>query len=228
MLKFYNGEEHQNILILNYNTVILQSVGFLMYVKKHLKMDNPLSHLEGTEFIVNVLQLANKNTASILNDPTIDEEFYFNFIKKKFVEVSGESPIGAMQSYITILLSQNFVNRIHIASPADVGMKTVFPNISDVQFDIFDVDAIVDYINTHKITSLYIHDIDLLKKVIEHPDMDSEQFTYLLSKIGYNYREIEDAAFFKLPEIMDLRDEKRFLLGIVNLLTTDEAESFLL
>jgi len=226
MLKFFSGQEHQNILILNYNTLILHSVGFLEYMKT-LNYDNPLSKYEDTEFIVNVLQLANRNTASII-DKSIDDEFYFNFIKNKFKEITDASPVSDMQYNISILQSQTFVNTIHIASPININVKGVFPTIIEPIFDIFDIDTIVNYINANKITCLFVHDIEMMKKIVEHPKMDSEQFTYLLSKIGYNYREIDDAAFFKLPEIMDLKDQKRFFIGVVNLLPSEDDNGFII
>jgi hypothetical protein len=227
MLKFFNGEERQNILILNYNTVILHSVGFLTYMKNILNFDNPLSKYEGTEFVVNVLQLTEKNTAKII-DPSIDDEFYFNFINTKFQEVTDQSPLGSMQYYLNILQSQNFINKVHIASPVNINMKQIFVDVIEPTFDIFNIDTIVNYINANRITCLFLHDIEMMKKIIEHPKMDSEQFTYLLSKIGYNYREVDDAAYFRLPEIMDLKDQKRFLIGVVNLLSDDEKENLLI
>jgi hypothetical protein len=189
--------------------------------------DNPFSKYEGSEFIVNVLQYANRNTAKII-DKTIDDSFYFNFITSNFQEVTNDSPLGSMQYYINILQTQNFVSEIHIASPTNIKMNRVFSGIKEPVFDIFNADAIVEYINANGITCVFLHDIELMKQIVEHPKMDSEQFTYLLSKIGYNYREVEDAAFFKLPEIMDLKDQKRFLIGVVNLLTDDENESFII
>lgn len=227
MLKFFNGQEQQKILILNYNTIILQSVGFLTYMKNTLNYDNPFSKYDGTEFIVNVLQFANKNTAKII-DQTIDDDFYFNFIRNKFEDITNQSPLSAIQYYINILQSQNFINEIHIASPIHINMKRVFAEIIEPIFNIFDIDTIVAYINTNKITCLFLHDIEMLKAIIEHPRMDSEQFTYILSKIGYNYKEIDDAAFFKIPEIMDLKEEKRFLIGVSNLLSDNDADSFLI
>jgi hypothetical protein len=189
--------------------------------------DNPFSKYEGSEFIVNVLQYANRNTAKII-DKTIDDSFYFNFITSNFQEVTNDSPLGSMQYYINILQTQNFVSEIHIASPTNIKMNRVFSGIKEPVFDIFNADAVVEYINANGITCVFLHDIELMKQIVEHPKMDSEQFTYLLSKIGYNYREVEDAAFFKLPEIMDLKDQKRFLIGVVNLLTDDENESFII
>jgi len=226
MLKFFNGEEQQRILILNYNTVLLHSVGFLNYMKDIHGIDNPFSKYDGMEYIVNVLRLANKNTAKII-DKTIDDDYYFNFIKTNFVEISNMSPVAYFQNYINILLSQRFVQEIHIASPINIGMKEVFVNIEEPTFDIFNIDAIVNYINQNKITSLFVHDIDMMKQIIEHPEMDSQQFTYLLSRLGYNYREVEDAIFLKHSEIMDLKDKKQFLFGIVNMLPDEEADNIL-
>jgi len=228
MLKFFDGEEKQRILILNYNTILLQSVGFLNYMKKFHGVDNPFSKYEDKEmeYIINVLRFAHKNTAKII-DKTIEEDFYFKFIKSAFREITNESPLAYAHYYIDILLSQKFVQEIHIASPVAMNVNEVYTNVIEAVFDIFDENQIVNYINEKGITCLFIHDIDLLKKIIDHPKMDSQQFTYLLSKIGYNYREEDDAIFLKIPEIVDLRDTKQYLLGIVNLPSDDDTENII-
>ena len=227
MLKVFEGkEEQQRILILNYNTILLQSVGFLNFMKNKHGIDNPFSKYEDTEYIVNVLQFANKNTARII-DKTIDEEFYFSFIKANFKEITDESPIAYLQYYLNILLGQSFIKEIHIASPVSINVQEVFPEIKEPLFDIFDVNQVVRYINENQMTCLFLHDIEMMKNIVEHPEMDSRLFTYLLSKIGYNYQEEDEALFLKIPEIMDLRDEKQFLFGIVNLLSTDESDNII-
>jgi hypothetical protein len=220
MLKFATNDiEEQNFLILNYNTILIQSYGYLKYMEK-LGFQNAFSDMLELDYVVNTLQYINRNTATII-DSTISDTFYFDFVKANFKEVTDRSYVGSLTSMIDILKGQPFVKSIHIASPTEFSGEVMFNNVKFPIFNIFDPVQVVQYMNDNNITSLLLDDATLLRDIVSREDFDCEQVTFLLSSTGYNYILDDPEMNLIHPEIMELKKVKNFKFGLVDIIENE-------
>lgn len=234
MFKLLNESLKHRMLILNYNTFIIQSTGFLRYMAQDLGVPHVLSDLDEYDFLRTTLQFADRNTAKIV-DPNISNEFYLNFITDKFMDITNKSTPSSMLAMIRILMMQQFVEAMYIASPNEFVRTSDDPltdgnafhdDVQCVFFNIFDTQEVLKFIKENDINTLWLDDSSMLLEILADQEIDHSKMTYILSKIGYNMTDDEEAMHMKHPEIVALRLVLKFEFGIVDLVApphdTDE------
>lgn len=209
-----------DVLFLNYNTVMLNSVGFIIYMNK-LGLDGKISRLSQAQLVAFLLKSTNRNTAGNV-DSSITEAEYFKFICDNFGSVCEYSPITGLTSLANILSGQKFINKVHMASPKPFGGELVFNNMTHVNFDIFDVSKVEEYINKHEIKCLFTHDIRMVHDLVFNFNIDVTNMTFLVSRLGYNFETINGEEQLRCSQILEVMNNLRFDFAIVDLYTIEE------
>jgi hypothetical protein len=205
----------ERILILNYNTVFLQSVGFVTYMNQSGLEHEFFGELDQFGLIYFFTRANTRNTASLI-DPEMTEIEYFEFVKKKYREVSVASPSTAILPIINIVKSQNFVDKVFMASFSIYDELEVVQNVNHVFFDIFDVKEIEKFVLDNQITSIFLHDIRMVHDLVFNFNIDVKGMSFIVSKFGYNFTDVDGVVGNECPQVFELRDQLRFTIAYIN------------
>jgi hypothetical protein len=206
----------ERALILNYNTVFLQSVGFVNLMNQSGLDHKLFSDLDPFGLIYFFTRAKTRNTASMI-DQNISEADYFDFVKKKYKDIGAQSPITNITPIINIMTAQNFVEKVFIASFDFYTEADLFKNVQHVKFDIFDVKVIEAFITENQITTVFLHDIRLVHDLVFNFQIDVKAMSFIVSKFGYNFMEKDGIKVSHCPEIFELRSQLEFNIAYINL-----------
>jgi len=215
MNSIYNIDK-ENILFLNYNTILLQSMGFIELMKTAGLGDNELYLLDQHKILNLVLNTLIKCPAKLL-DPIITNEEYLQVINKKFYDISYLSPMTNISTIATILSKQEFTNKVYIASPKYFNGEAVYTACLQSFFDIFDIDKVAKFINDNGITSIFLHDMGMAYNLITKADINIKGMTFIISKLSYNFKRENDTFTSLYPEIFELKENDMFDLAFMDL-----------
>jgi len=214
---------NENILFLNYNTILFQSMGFIELMRPDLE-SNEFYSLSQEKIMNILLNITLKNPTKLI-DSTITDEDYFNFINKKFSSISYISPVTNLYSIATILSRQIFTNKVHIASPSSFGGDHIYNNCIHSFFDIFNASKIKEFINKNNITTVFLHDISLVYDLIFNHNTDVKGMTFVISRLGYNFGKIDNVIESLYPKLSEAQNKLKFDLAYINLFETENPDS---
>lgn len=212
-----NLNQHDNILVLDYNTIRFQSLGFIELIHQSSGLEsiqlNTLNSFERLQYVIN---LTSRNISEIFEQPVTESE-YFTYIKAMYDKISELSPVTKLNSIIAVTSTQRFVGKTYVATIRKYNSEIfIGNNIENVNFDIFNISLIEDFILKNNITALFLHDIRMVYDIVFNFKIALDGFTFFISKIGYNFK-IENDAFVSLyPEITDIAETFNFKVAYVD------------
>jgi hypothetical protein len=211
------GTRPERILVLNYNTIFFQSVGFIDRMLR-AGLTHPLySKVDQFGHIYLAARSETRNTASLL-DPGVTEDSYFEFIRKHYRDVTVSSPETEIAEQLQLACGQTFVERLVIAGVEILPeVEATLPRAEQVVLDIFDVRSVESFIEANDITSVFIHDVDMVYDIVCGCRIDIETVSFFLSKLTYNFKSVGEKLQLKHPVLLDLCDELNFNLAYANL-----------
>lgn len=216
-------DRRENMLCLNWNTIIFQSYGFIEYMKSLGLDDENICHLTKIECIVFLLQYQDRNLSYIFDDTVSEKEFY-DFVKDKYTNITNISPVTHINAIFSVVKGQPFSNSYHIASIKKSSISDTGSNVKHVYFDIFNISEIEEYINENKITSVLAHDIRIVRDLIFNFNINCKDMSFIVSKLGYNFDNIDGQIVSKCQEIFENQESLGFRFAFLDVfeLTEDD------
>lgn len=207
----------ENVLILDYNTIRFQSVGFIKLMQNN-GLESAKEHsLNSSADLLPLLNFEERNVANFI-DGGISEFQYFEFIKRNFIEITDNSPITHLANTCSLMSMQQFVSNAYVATlypvPLDIYIQN---NFKPVVFDIFNIESIENFIIENNITSLFISDAAMVVDIVTNLRIKLEGFSFLISKLGCNLIDIGDALVSKYSELHELSKTLEFKFALVDL-----------
>jgi len=157
-----------------------------------------------------------RNSASVLGND-VNEPSYFNFIKKKYVEVSQLSPVTDVYSVLSVVALQKFVDKIFIASISPFERLADMKRCEHVMFDIFDVKEVEQFVEENKITTIFLPDIRMVHDIVFNFKTNVDSMTFIVSKLMNNFSELEDRIVSQCQHVFDAKQEYNYNVAYINL-----------
>lgn len=207
----------ERILVLNYNTLFFQSVGFLTTMLQTGFEHKLYSQLDPSGHSYLLARTPERNTAALL-DPSTTEAEYHQFIKRHYNKVTKISPQTSLSAILQITSGQSFVEKVFVASYSPLSFfEKETPFFDHVQFDIFDATQVETFIKENGITFVFLHDIHMVRDIVFNFNIDLYAMTFVVSKLGYNFEIRSGEEKSKCQEVFDLANEMEFNVAFINL-----------
>lgn len=173
-----NMMRSESILILPRNTLRLTD----MIVQ--MEIDNARGRLLEEKFDDTILKLVSRRNKDLsfynrdVNKELIDELYEKNF--HKYYELA---PKTLMYEIINIMINQKFIKKTIVLFSNDKAVEETY------SCDYYDgtIDSLEKYMISNNITCLVFDDIELLKELNDRKNIDLNNKTFIIPKLGYNY-----------------------------------------
>lgn len=144
----------------------------------------------------------------------ITEETFYKLKFSTYVDYYNKSPYSKLYEVIcnlsrqkfkvdTCIMYNNFNGKVDVSSLKEDGFKR-----AEYSGDIAEIE---DYINENDITCVIMDDISILKELIDRKNINIEHMSFMITKIGYNFIELDDGQVStRHPELLDYMEEVNF------------------
>lgn len=217
-----------SILFLNYNTLFIQSFGFI-YLMKNSGMSNlTLDNLDDSNLLNYIIDFLSDNTAEIL-EPDFDRDEYINFIKENFNAVTGESAVTGITSVIPIMAVKENNTKMIVASPSKFDGESLISLAKHIFFDIFNIEEIEKVIIQENINMLFVDSVQTVYELVFRFNINLDGMLFCISNLAYNYHYDGEILYMKYKEELDsIKREFNFeysLITVNDLVDNIENES---
>jgi len=214
----------ENILILDYNTIKLQSMGFIELVKQNGLESAKLHSLNSVEKLQIILNNANRNTSELFNE-SVSESDYIKFLKRNYINISEAAPYTKLFQISAVTSTQQFVSSIYLASYVPYSLElSMTHRMKQVTFDIFNVIEVEKFILENKITSVFTDDIRMVYDLVFNFKIPIADMRFIISKIGYNFISKDTVLTSAYPELNEVAETLNFKIAFIDIYDTSIKE----
>lgn len=217
---------NNSILFLNYNTLFIQSFGFINLIKNSGMTNNDIDNLDDAKLLDYIIDFLSDNTAEII-EPDFNRDEYFNFIKNNFNKVTNESAVTGITSIIPIMNIREDNTKMIVASPSNFDGESLILPAKHIFFDIFNIEEIEKVIIDENINMLFIDNVHTVYELVFRFNINLNGMLFCISNLAYNYHYDGELLHMKYKEELDsIKAEFNFEYSLitVNDLTNRDKE----
>ena len=209
-----NYKRNEKILILPHNTLRIVDAMYQLEAIAYNTKKVP-------DFEENLYRCVTRKEKDISKNIDIPDR-----IKSKFNNNWGLywdiSPRTNLYEYIKIVAEQKFTDDVIVLFSDHSAKDDVFSS------DYYDgtIEGLEKYILENKITAVVIDDIDLLEELVNRQNVNLDNLSFIISKIGYNY-EFDSSIGLLMPKKSLYEIEKKYFLEIAMIALFDFPESLI-
>lgn len=206
-----NFSRKEKILILPDNTLRVPDAMFQLELYAYNKIALP----PFDENLYKCISRKYKDLSKIFNIPQHLKDNY----KKLWAEYYDIAPRTKMYEYIDILSSQKFVKSTTILFSDKNAKDEEFEN----EYYDGSIEQLEKLIISKQITAMVIDDISLLQTIIDRKEINIDNLTFIISKMGYNYQYNKDLdILMPKKELYDAEKNAYIEVAIISLFDFDK------
>ena len=209
-----NYKRNEKILILPHNTLRVVDAMYQLEIIAH--NTNKIPDFE--ENLYRCVCRKEKDLSKILNIP----EHIKHKFENNWAYYWDISPKTNLYEHIKIVSEQNFTDNVIVLFSDKNAKDDVFES------DYYDgtIESLENYIIENRITAVVMDDIDLLAELVYRKNINLDNLSFILSRIGYNY-EWNDKVQILIPKQKLYDIEKKYYLEIATIALFDFSESLI-
>lgn len=209
-----NYKRNEKILILPHNTLRIVDAMYTMEIIAYHTKKIP----DFEENLFKCVTRKEKDLSKIFNIPDhLKTKFSSNWAKYWDI-----SPKTNLYEYINIVAKQKFTDNVIVLFSDKNAKDDVFES------DYYDgtMEGLEKYITENRITAVVIDDIDILVELVERKNINLDNLSFIISRIGYNY-EWNDFVQILMPKQKLYDIEKEYYLEVAMIALFDFPKSLI-